>query len=312
MSELPSSQPAIIESDDGTLGLRNDVQMPSLEDDMILVRNAFVALNPIDTKMVGKLASPGAIAGKDFAGEVVSIGPKVQTAAPIKPGDRICGAVPWMHSLTPAVGAFAQYVGATDLTAIKIPEYMSLEEAVTLGSGIGTIGLALFKSLDVPGSPWLPADKPVDVLVYGGSTATGTLAIQLLKLSGLNPITTCSPTKFDLVKSYGATAAFDYRQKTCADDIRKYTRNSLKFVLDCISEPETMQFCYKCLGRVEHPRARGVWQIWGLAPRGLGKRLNWPEPFGGEGNEEYRRFGFKWFKLVQELAGSREVEDASA
>ncbi|KAH2887366.1 Trans-enoyl reductase fsl5 [Aspergillus fumigatus] len=261
MSELPSSQPAIIESDDGTLGLRNDVQMPSLEDDMILVRNAFVALNPIDTKMVGKLASPGAIAGKDFAGEVVSIGPKVQTAAPIKPGDRICGAVPWMHSLTPAVGAFAQYVGATDLTAIKIPEYMSLEEAVTLGSGIGTIGLALFKSLDVPGSPWLPADKPVDVLVYGGSTATGTLAIQLLKLSGLNPITTCSPTKFDLVKSYGATAAFDYRQKTCADDIRK---------------------------------------------------LNWPEPFGGEGNEEYRRFGFKWFKLVQELAGSREVEDASA
>ncbi|KAH2462379.1 Trans-enoyl reductase fsl5 [Aspergillus fumigatus] len=250
MSELPSSQPAIIESDDGTLGLRNDVQMPSLEDDMILVRNAFVALNPIDTKMVGKLASPGAIAGKDFAGEVVSIGPKVQTAAPIKPGDRICGAVPGMHSLTPAVGAFAQYVGATDLTAIKIPEYMSLEEAVTLGSGIGTIGLALFKSLDVPGSPWLPADKPVDVLVYGGSTATGTLAIQLLKLSGLNPITTCSPTKFDLVKSYGATAAFDYRQKTCADDIRKYTRNSLKFVLDCISEPETMQFCYKCLGRL--------------------------------------------------------------
>ncbi|KAK9598798.1 Trans-enoyl reductase fsl5 [Aspergillus fumigatus] len=182
MSELPSSQPAIIESDDGTLGLRNDVQMPSLEDDMILVKNAFVALNPIDTKMVGKLASPGAIAGKDFAGEVVSIGPKVQTAAPIKPGDRICGAVPGMHSLTPAVGAFAQYVGATDLTAIKIPEYMSLEEAVTLGSGIGTIGLALFKSLDVPGSPWLPADKPVDVLVYGGSTATGTLAIQLLKL----------------------------------------------------------------------------------------------------------------------------------
>ncbi|KAJ8174025.1 hypothetical protein LV163_008389 [Aspergillus fumigatus] len=330
MSELPSSQPAIIESDDGTLGLRNDVQMPSLEDDMILVRNAFVALNPIDTKMVGKLASPGAIAGKDFAGEVVSIGPKVQTAAPIKPGDRICGAVPGMHSLTPAVGAFAQYVGATDLTAIKIPEYMSLEEAVTLGSGIGTIGLALFKSLDVPGSPWLPADKPVDVLVYGGSTATGTLAIQLLKLSGLNPITTCSPTKFDLVKSYGATAAFDYRQKTCADDIRKYTRNSLKFVLDCISEPETMQFCYKCLGRwvggggggeytalepypkFLHTRPKTVVPDWVLGPTLLGKRLNWPEPFGGEGNEEYRRFGFKWFKLVQELAGSREVEDASA
>lgn len=182
MSELPCSQTAIVALDDGTLGLRDGIPIPSLEDDMILVKNAFVALNPIDTKMVGKLASAGAIAGMDFAGEVIRIGSNVQTAAPINPGDRICGAVPGMHSLTPAVGAFAQYVGATDLTVLKVPDHMSLEEAATLGSGVGTIGLALFKSLNVPGWPGLPADKPVDVLVYGGSTATGTLAIQFLKL----------------------------------------------------------------------------------------------------------------------------------
>lgn len=61
-----------------------------------------------------------------------------------------------------------------------------------------------------------------------------------------------------------------------------------------------------------HTRPKTVVPDWVLGPTLLGKRLNWPEPFGGEGNEEYRRFGFKWFKLVQELAGSREVEDASA
>lgn len=182
MPGLVEQQTAIVALPDGTLGLQKNVDIPALEDDMILVKNMAVALNPIDTKMVGKLAVTGAIAGMDFAGEVVAIGPKAKTSVPLKPGDRVCGAVPGMHELAPSVGAFAQYVGATDLTTLKVPDHMSIEEAATLGSGIGTIGLALFKSLDVPGYPSAPATKSVDVLVYGGSSATGTLAIQFLKL----------------------------------------------------------------------------------------------------------------------------------
>ena len=181
-SSMPVLNTAIVGLEDGTLGIRHDVPLPSLEDDMLLVRNHAIALNPIDTKMVGSLGTPGAVAGMDFAGEVVAIGPKVKTAVPIRVGDRVCGAVPGMHAPTPHVGAFATVVGAPDVTTVKIPEHMSYEEAASLGSGLGTIGLALFRSLQVPGTPMAPAEKPVDVLVYGGSTATGTLAIQLLKL----------------------------------------------------------------------------------------------------------------------------------
>lgn len=141
----------------------------------------------------------------------------------------------------------------------------------------------------------------------------GTLLTHLSR-SGLSPIATCSPNNFELVKSSGATAVFDYREKTCAEDIRKHTRNSLKFVLDCISEPETMQFCYKCIGRSGgkytalepfpeflHTRPNTVVPDWVLGPTLLGKRLGWPEPFNTEGNEEYRKFGFEWFALAQEL-----------
>lgn len=181
-SKLPDTNTAIVGLKDGTLGLRHDVPLPELQDDMLLVRNRAVALNPIDTKMVGSLGTPGAVAGMDFAGEVIAIGTKVKTAAPIRIGDRVCGAVPGMHSLTPHVGAFATVVGSPDVTTVKIPDGMSFEQGASLGSGLGTIGLALFKSLDVPGTPTAPAEKPVDVLVYGGSTATGTLAIQILKL----------------------------------------------------------------------------------------------------------------------------------
>ena len=147
-----------------------------------MVKNVAVALNPVDTKMTGHFVSPGAILGTDFAGTVVAIGSNVQTPTPVAIGDRICGPVQGMHCLTPRAGAFAQYVGATGFVTMKIPDEMSFEEGATLGSGIGTIGLALFRSLDVPGHPLKPASKPREVLVYGGSTSTGTLAIQLLKL----------------------------------------------------------------------------------------------------------------------------------
>lgn len=182
MQVLPITQTAVIGLLNGELGISRDVRLPVLEEDMIMVKNVAVALNPVDTKMTGDLASPGAISGMDFAGTVEAIGSNVQTPTPVAIGDRVCGAVQGMHSLTPRVGAFAEYVGATGFVTMKIPEQLSFEEGATLGSGIGTIGLALFQSLGIPGYPTEPATKPKDVLVYGGSTATGTMAIQLLKL----------------------------------------------------------------------------------------------------------------------------------
>lgn len=87
-----------------------------------------------------------------------------------------------MHVLTPRVGAYSQFVGAADVAVLRIPEQMTFEEAATLGIGIGVTGIALFRSLQIPGWPTRPAAVARQVLVYGGSTASGTLAIQFLKL----------------------------------------------------------------------------------------------------------------------------------
>lgn len=63
---------------------------------------------------------------------------------------------------------------------MKIPDNVSDEEASTLGVGISTVGQGLYQSLGVP----LPGEGKADypVLIYGGSTATGSLAIQYAKL----------------------------------------------------------------------------------------------------------------------------------
>jgi NADPH:quinone reductase-like Zn-dependent oxidoreductase len=94
LQTTPSKQVAIVGKEGGGLEANHAANVPVLEDDMVLVKNVAVALNPVDTKMAAPhLVTPGTIAGHDFAGEVVAIGSKAWTAASIQVGDRVCGAV---------------------------------------------------------------------------------------------------------------------------------------------------------------------------------------------------------------------------
>jgi len=88
---------------------------------------------------------------------------------------------------------------------MHVPEYMSFEEATPLRCGVLTIGQGLYRSLEgrVEGTgKW--------ILIYGGSSATGTLAIQFAKRSGYKVVTTCSPKNFELVQALGADVVLDY------------------------------------------------------------------------------------------------------
>jgi NADPH:quinone reductase-like Zn-dependent oxidoreductase len=51
------------------------------------------------------------------------------------------------------------------------------------------------------------------------------------------------------VKSFGAEQTFDYSQPSCAADIKSFTKNSLKYVLDCITDVESVQLCHAAIGR---------------------------------------------------------------
>jgi len=58
---------------------------------------------------------------------------------------------------------------------------MSFEDAATFGVGVASAGQALYMTLKPP-LPTEPANVPSPILIYRGSTATGTLAIQYAKL----------------------------------------------------------------------------------------------------------------------------------
>ncbi|KAJ0419156.1 GroES-like protein [Aspergillus carlsbadensis] len=239
-----STQKAFIVTQPKTANLVTSRAIPKLRDDYVLVKTVSVGLNPSDWKHIDFLSPPGVLLGVDYSGVVEAVGKDVKL--PWKKGDRICGSAHGGNAVQSEDGAFAEYIVVKGDVQLRIPDHLSFQEAATLGAGIQTIGQALYQTLGLA-LPTQPIQDATPILIYGGSTATGTLAIQFAKLSGYQVFTTCSPHNFDLVRSLGADAVFDYNDPESAAQIRKQTNNSLKLVLDCISLPASVAFADKAL-----------------------------------------------------------------
>ncbi|TGJ84018.1 hypothetical protein E0Z10_g4731 [Xylaria hypoxylon] len=258
--QLPSRQIAIQQGNDGHPLLVTDAAVPALLPGYVLVKTFAVSLNPSDHKILTNFPLSGAFIGTDFSGIVVETADDVKGDTLIKPGTWVSGAAFCFapeHRLSCA--AFSQYVRVRASLLLRIPPPMlspggvGLLEAATLGTAIATCILALWSpdALNLPGTPDKPdpSTEAVPVLVYGGSTATGTIAIQLLGLSGYEPITTCSPHNFDLVSRRGASAVFDYSDPDVTEHIKARTGGRLKYALDCISNTASARLCYAAIQR---------------------------------------------------------------
>ena len=90
-STVAGNMRAIVIEDYGKAKLANDIPIPKLRDGYVLVKPKAVALNPTDWRHIDYLATPGAIVGCDYAGEVLEVGASVTKQ--FKPGDRITGFV---------------------------------------------------------------------------------------------------------------------------------------------------------------------------------------------------------------------------
>ncbi|KAJ6009072.1 hypothetical protein N7499_000974 [Penicillium canescens] len=239
-----STQKAIVVVEKGKEGLVTDRPIPQLRDDYMIVKTVSVGLNPTDWKHIAYLSPPGVLVGCDYSGVVEAVGKDVRKQ--FAKGDRVCGFTHGGNAVQPEDGAFAEYIAVKGDLQWKIPEAMSFQEAATLGVGISTVGQGLYQSLKLA-LPTEPIKDNTPILIYGGSTATGTLAIQFAKLSGYKVLTTCSPRNFDLVRSLGADEVYDYKDANSAAEIRKATDNKLKLAFDCISLEASAAFCDNAL-----------------------------------------------------------------
>ncbi|KAI0069768.1 GroES-like protein [Panus rudis PR-1116 ss-1] len=206
--------------------------IPQIAEDEILVKNVAVALNPTDWKRIEMAVTPGSISGVDFAGIVVKIGEKVTNVAI---GDKVAG---FVHGgAVPDEGSFAEYLKASADLVWKIPEdTLSFEEAATMGCGLLTAVQALFNPTRLGlVEPPEKVNRDEWVFVYGGSSSVGLFAVQLVHLAGYKVVSVSSPQNFELVKSLGADAVFDYRDPDVVSKIKSLTGDSIHKALDTIS-----------------------------------------------------------------------------
>ncbi|KAI4197397.1 MAG: hypothetical protein LQ350_005948 [Teloschistes chrysophthalmus] len=240
---LPSVQKALVVIALQEARIITDRPLPALRDHHVLVKVVCTALNPADWRAIDFYPAPGALLGFDYSGIVEETGKGVTRFVK---GDRICGATHGGNARQLEDGAFAEYIIVKDHIQIHIPKNLSFQQAATLGVGISTVGLSLYQNLKL-NLPNNPIAESISILIYGGSSATGSLAIQFAKLSGYHVLTTCSPHNFDFVKSLGADVVCDYKDPGAMNEIRRLTNDKLKIVLDTISVESSAKFCAEAI-----------------------------------------------------------------
>lgn len=162
---------------------------PRLRPDYILVSCVSIGLNPTDAKSIAtRRAAVGGLLGSDFAGVVLSVGSDV--TKPFEKGDRVCGFAHGANFNEAEDGAWAETIAVKGDCCMKIPEKWSFDEAATIGASAITSGQGLFQEMKLR-LPTVEGRNSHDVtenrsneyvLVYGGSSSAGTLAIQFLTL----------------------------------------------------------------------------------------------------------------------------------
>ena len=161
---------------------------------------------------------PGApdILGLEIAGEVVEAADGAEELV----GQKVCALV--------AGGGYAEYCTAPIGTCLPVPDAISLIEAAAMPETLFTVWVNLFER-------GFAADGDF-VLVHGGTSGIGTMAIALGRLFGLHVIVTCgSDEKCAKALDLGAEAAINYRTQDFVEAAQRLTGGSgVAVVLDMI------------------------------------------------------------------------------
>jgi NADPH:quinone reductase-like Zn-dependent oxidoreductase len=123
-----------------------DLPVPAANE--ILIRNAAIAINPLDWLLQDFALLPWlsypAILGSDVAGTIVAVGSDVER---LKVGDRVLGQAVGTTVNEKAQGAFQQHTIVLEHMASPIPDQMAFSDAAVLPLGLGTAASGLYEAV---------------------------------------------------------------------------------------------------------------------------------------------------------------------
>jgi NADPH2:quinone reductase len=162
---------------------------------------------------------PGApsILGMEIAGKVVEVG---EGAPRELLGQNVCALI--------AGGAYAEYAVAPVGQCLPVPPAISLIEAAAIPETLFTVWSNVFERAWAVDGDW--------ILVHGGTSGIGTMAIHLANLFGLTIIVTAgSDEKCAAAKAIGADHAINYKTEDFVARVREITGGKgVNIVLDMV------------------------------------------------------------------------------
>jgi len=186
----------------------------------VLVKVAFAGVNRPDVvqRQGGYPPPPGAspIPGLEISGEVAALGEGVGELAL----GQVCALV--------AGGGYAEYCLAPFGQCLPVPAALTMAEAAAMPETLFTVWTNLFeRAYAVEGDT---------VLVHGGTSGIGTMAIALGKLFGLTVIVTCgSDDKCARARELGADHAINYATQDFVAEVQAITGGKgVQAVLDMV------------------------------------------------------------------------------
>jgi NADPH:quinone reductase len=144
------------------------------------------------------------VAGFEAAGEIVGVGPEVESPFPV--GTHVIGAGP---------GAFAEYMVMRAAAVLPVPSGWGDAEALGMVLNWATALAAL--------QPLGEIETGDVVLIHAAAGGVGQAAVRLARHYGARVIATASPAKHDTVRALGADEVLDSARPDLAEEINRLT-----------------------------------------------------------------------------------------
>ncbi len=188
----------------------------------VLIKVAYAGVNRPDViqRMGFYPPPPGAspIPGLEIAGEVVALGEGVDAAML---GQQVCALV--------SGGGYAEYCPAVAGLCLPVPADLPLDQAAALPETLFTVWHNVFERAY--------ARDGETILVHGGTSGIGSMAIMLGKAFGLTVIVTCGGAdKCTAALEIGADHAIDYKASDFVEEVARITGGKgVEIVLDMVA-----------------------------------------------------------------------------
>lgn len=191
--------------------------IPDILPHEILIKTVASGINRADIFQKNGLYPPppgvSDILGLEVSGIVEAIG---QSVTNLKIGDKVCALLEG--------GGYAEYAKAPASQVLPLPVNFSFIEGAALPEAIFTVYSNLFNHAKM--------QKGESLLIHGGASGIGTIAIQIAKAFGITCYTTAgSDKKCEFLEALGAKCVINYKTSDFVNAIKDATNN---VGVDCI------------------------------------------------------------------------------